>query len=358
MTTAECFQNDFRSKMNPNWMDDKLSIFGANSDWLKDEIYIHNLKDEIRAISTVAGGPIHLSRLLGVDYNNCFREWLSGRAPIPLAKLERMLTFCDSETQADIKSRIEAKEHKISCIYSPHKILFPSKITDNLAYFIGLILGDGTLAGNSLNQKGNWTVSIVFDDIEHRKVFDEITFQLFGVLPKNRKDKRKNAYYSTLHSKPLHWILRSFFNMHNGFKANKISIPKAILESKNQKLKVAILQGLFDSDGTITKAGHVQFGSASKIIVEQMSQILNELEVTHSLATWIKNEKALPLHSIRIRRKSSVIRFAQQIGFRHPRKAVLLAKFSPVVQWSSIPPSGGGDRSSNLRRAIAITPEF
>lgn len=352
MTTAECFQNDFRSEINSNWMDDKLSIFGANSDWLKDEIYVHNLKNEIKEISTVAGGPIHVSRLLDVDYNSCFREWSKGRTPIPLSKLERMLSFCDSEAQANIKSRIEAKEHKISCVYSPHKIMFPSKINENLAYFAGLILGDGSLAGNSLNQKGNWTVSVVFDDIEHRKVFDEISLQLFGILPKNRKDKRKNAYYSTLHSKTLHWILRSFFDMHNGFKANKISIPKVILESKNRQLKIAILQGLFDSDGTITKVGHVQFGSTSKIIVEQISQMLNELEITHTLATWVKNENVLPLYSIRIRRKSSVIRFAQQVGFRHPRKAVKLAEFSPVVQWSRMAPSGGADRSSNLRRAI------
>ncbi len=313
-------------------MDDELSIFDSKSDWLKDEIYVHGCKNEIKEVANLVGGPSKLSKLLGVNYNSCYREWTNGRNPIPLATLEKMLQLCDANTISGIKLKINSRPCIISCRYSPHKMRFPRTVSVDIAYLAGLILGDGSLAGDSSNERGNWNVSALFDDISHQKICDDLIKNEFHISPKNYKDER-NCWLSIFSSKTAQWFWRSFFDMHNGYKASKITIPRCILESKNEKLRTALLQGLFDSDGSFTKRKNVQYASTSHIIVDQVSNILNSMGITHSKSVWIKDKKYLPLHAIAICRKSSVLSFAQQIGFRHPRK---MSKLKIVTApWSS-----------------------
>ncbi len=306
---------------------DKLSIFDTKTDWLKGEIYIHGVENEVRDICKSTYGSTEMSRRLGVDYNSCLKEWIMGRTPVPLSKMEKIMQFCDPSFKETILSKIDSKELKISCIYSPHKMKFPTTISEDLSYCAGLILGDGTLAGESSNEKGNWNVSILFDDTNHQKIYDEIVKKEFNISPRHYKDKR-NCWTSIFSSKSTHWFWRSFFDMHHGYKANKITIPTRILESKNEKLKAAVLQGLFDSDGSITRRGCIQYASTSAKMIEQVSEILAHFGIPHRKSVWLKNEKVLPLYSIVIARKSSVLSFAQHIGFRHPRKASKLAQIA------------------------------
>ncbi|MBI4043528.1 MAG: hypothetical protein HY393_01825 [Candidatus Diapherotrites archaeon] len=312
-------------------MAEKLSIFDVKSDWLKNEIYVHGVKDELDEMAGILGGRVKAAKELGVSYKSRFAEWVMGRAPIPLKQLEKIIDFFEMEFQQQVKAKINAKSLTLSCVYSPHKILFQSNISEDMAYLIGAILGDGSLAGENSNDKGNWGILTYFDNEGHMSIFNQIVENEFSIKPKICRPKNKNHFVSYFCSKPLHWYLRSFFEMHNGYKASKIMIPKIILNSKNDKLQAAVLQGLFDTDGTITKRGYVQYASTSKRIIDQVSSLLNTRNIVHSKAVWLKAEKYLPLYSIAIRRKSSVINFAQRIGFRHPLKAEKLAKYSPVV---------------------------
>ncbi len=318
-------------------MMDKLSIFDAKTDWLKDEIYVHGLKGEVQEIA-IKFGPVKLSKILGLSYDNCFREWTHGRTPVRLSKLIEMISLCDSETQLNLKERINAKELKISCKYSPHKMRFPSVISEDLAYLAGLILGDGTLRGNAANARGDWSVGVLFDDESHQELYDKIIQNEFQIIPHHYKDE-KNCWLSTFGSKTMQWFWRSFFDMHNGYKASIITVPDVITNSQNKKLLVALLQGLFDSDGSFTKDKNVQYATTSRTMIDQVSKILNDLGITHYRATWLKNQEVLLLHSIVVCRKSSVIRFAQQVGFRHPRKASKLA--ACIALWSSLVNDGG-----------------
>ncbi|MEK6902817.1 MAG: LAGLIDADG family homing endonuclease, partial [archaeon] len=258
-----------------------------------------------------------------------------GRAPVRFSKLEQLVNMGDQIFQETFQKRINSKELYLSCMYSPHKMKFPKTISEDLAYCTGIILGDGTLSGDSQNRGGNWGVSAIFDNFEHLNIFEAIIKKEFNISAKIGYPKNKKCYVSYFGSKPVHWFLRSYFDMHNGYKASKISIPKVILESTNIKIKTAFLQGLFDSDGTIAKRKKtrrdVRFSSTSQTIVNQVDDLLNSLNIPHGRNTWLKNEKVLPLYTVSIQRKSSVLSFAQQIGFRHPGKAAKLAMYSPVV---------------------------
>ena len=210
-------KNHLKLQNSNSLMGEKLSIFDIDSDWLKDEVYVHGLRKEIREILVRLGGPSKACKLLGVSYV-ALKEWPRGRKPISLEKLNQLISFCDANFQEEIKFRIDLEDVFLSCRYSPYKIKFPKQVSSDLAYCVGLILGDGTLAGDSLNEKGNWIVSVFFDNKEHRLLYDSLIHQEFGFTP-NHYLQGENCFVSGFSSKAVHWFLRSY----KFFKSRKIN---------------------------------------------------------------------------------------------------------------------------------------
>jgi len=331
-------KNHLKSQ-KPNFiMGEKLSIFDVESGWLKDQVYVHGLREEIREILNHLGGPSKACRLLEVSYI-ALKEWPHGRKPISLEKLNKLIGFCDALFQEGIKSKIDSREILLSCRYSPHKIKFPKFVTSDLAYLLGLYLGDGTFAGDSSNVKGNWIIGAFFDNRDHQSLVDSLVLKVFGINAKHY-DSKETCFESYFGSKVLHWFFRSYFRVCNGYKCNKIFGPGLILNS-NSKIVSSFLQGLFDSDGTITNRDIVKYASTSKIMVEQVRAVLTEFGIDSGFSMWLKAEKYLPLYTAEIRSKNNVLKFAELINFRHPGKHArllgveiksnIIAVNSPVV---------------------------
>ncbi|MCR4368386.1 MAG: hypothetical protein NUV67_00595 [archaeon] len=273
------------------------------------------MRTEIREMLVHLGGPAKACQLLGVSYV-ALKEWPHGRKPISLEKLDKLIGFCTAPFQDEIKSKIDSREVLLSCRYSPHKIKFPKIITPDLAYLLGLFLGDGTFAGDSSNERGNWTIGVFFDNRNHQALYDSILLEIFGIKAKHY-DSKKNCFVSYFASKALHWFLRSYFEVCNGYKANKIIAPSLIFVSNNWELVAPFLQGLFDSDGTITKKREVKYATTSKRMSGQVKELLDGHDFKTGLDVWLKNERFLPLYTVRLRGKDSVKKFAEEINFRH-----------------------------------------
>ncbi len=333
-------RNGFNYLKQDLLMKNSLSIFDVESEWLTDEVYVHGLKNEIKQIISNLGGPTKTSHLLNISYV-ALKEWPSGRKPISLGTLNKMLNLCSDTTREELKSKIDLQEILLSCRYSPHKIRFPKSVSPDLAYCVGMLLGDGSLAGNNSNSNGNWGVYIFLDDEEHRRIYDSVILKEFGFVPKHYM-KGENCYISYFCSKAFHWFLRNYFEVGNGLKCNKIFAPKIILKHCGEVV-AAFLQGLFDSDGTITKKDIVKFDSTSKIIVEQVRELLEERGIKSSFSKWLKSEKYLPLYSAVIGSKDNVLKFAKSIGFRHPKK---LARLLGVKYKYLVAPSSSGQRDA------------
>lgn len=295
-----------------------FSIFDA-SDWLSDEIYVHGLESELKEIIAQLGGVICSSKKIGVNYST-LKDWPMGRSPISIVNLNALLNYCPVLFKEKMKTKIDLQDILLSCRYSPHKIKFPKFLSTDLAYVVGLILGDGSLAGDHSNLKGNWGFEVYFDSIEHQKIYCNIIQKELGVEVKSCLRKNKNCYCAYLNSKILHWFFRCYFDMCNGYKASKISIPTIILDDPSDSIMNSFLQGLFDSDGTITNQRSVSYSSTSQLIAEQVMAVLNRLKIIAYLNIWVKSEQYLPLYTVRFSSKVSVKRFAECINFRHPAK--------------------------------------
>jgi len=302
-----------------------ISLFDVKGNWLSDKVCIWNIKEQVNKSVWKLGGPAKVSKLMGVKKSR-LKEWHLGRKPIPLSKLNELLFLIDNNLRKDTVNEINSKQIYLKCQYSSHTVKFPENLTPELSYLIGLLLGDGSLAGNSLNKTGNWNVSVYFDEMNHLKIYKKILEDIFEVKVKIYV-KNGACYCAYFASKAVHWFLRNFFDLHNGYKADKIEIPKRITETKNADLIASCIRGLFDSDGTvIVKRKVVSFSSTSEKIVNQVIFWLGKFGIATKKYKWLKSKKYKMLFTAKIGSKSNILRFSQAIGFSHPEKKKKLYK--------------------------------
>ena len=297
-----------------------LSILANSSTQLEDEIYIHGLKDIIKLIFKENGGVTKISKKLERK-PSAIKEWGIGRRPISIRDLKELLKISEIKNIDNLKNQIDKKEKWMSCKYSWRKLKFPNALTEDLAYIVGLILGDGSLAGNQSNKKGNWSISAFFDNKDHRAYFDKLIKKELGFYPKHFLTD-KNYHLSCFCSKAAHYLFRNFFEIPNGYKSSIIIAPKIIVNA-SVGIQSAFIRGLFDSDGTFT-SNEVRYSTTSKKMAEQMHELLDLQGIKSSTCTWQKKGPYKLLYTIYIRSKQGKEEYYKKVGFEHPNKKLLL----------------------------------
>lgn len=192
----------------------------------------------------------------------------------------------------------------------------PNKMTNDLAYVIGILLGDGHLKNDNGNLKGDWTVEAYFDIKTAAKKYQKAFYNTFKLKPKITKDR--NYYVANIASKAIHKYLNLICKIPNGAKSHKITVPNIPMNKNNLS---CLIQGLFDSDGTCcTKKKSVRYSSVSKDIICQLEKIFRSYyNINTKKNIWIKHKKYKPLYTIIIYR-DYLLKFKKNIGFKHPIK--------------------------------------
>lgn len=299
-----------------------LNIFDIKETLLPEKICLFDIRKEVNEIVWHLGGPAKASKVIGVKYSR-LKEW-NFRKPIPILFLKKLINETEYSFALEIKEKINSK-NLVLRLRSKHWIKLPKKVTPELCYLIGILLGDGHMAGDSCNDRGNWIISVYFDAFEHLKIYSDLINSIFGCEVKIYNPP-ENCFAAEFGSRAVHWFLRSFFKLKNGAKCDLIEIPEIILATKNAGLISSCIKGLFDSDGTITK-NTVKYASTSEKIVDQVINFLNSNGINTSKEMWLKNERYKPLYTARIRSKQDIFRFSELIGFDHPEKRKKLNTF-------------------------------
>lgn len=125
---------------------------------------------------------------------------------------------------------------------------FPSILTEELAEFIGMHIGDGHL-GHRKN-KGEYLFQLGGHTIEDKLYYDEFIVPLLQKLFNLRIEPRKlfggNVYGFRIHSKAFLYFLKNNFDVPVGRNIHSIKIPDMFYQSK--KLIRACLRGIIDTD--------------------------------------------------------------------------------------------------------------
>lgn len=206
----------------------------------------------------------------------------------------------------------EADGQKQSKITKPKNIVIPVK-SEKLAEFIGIVMGDGTIAP--------YHVAITLDsfaDKDYIPYVNELAYSLFGVQPKihNRSDCR--AVNVVIARKNLVEYLISL-GLPQGNKIKQgLSIPGWL--KNNQNYALACVRGLVDTDGSIFTHKYrsngkyysykkLAFTSASKQLRTDVAEILSKSDIT------IRHVGM----DIRIDSKDSIEQYFDLVGSSNPK---------------------------------------
>jgi DNA mismatch repair protein MutS len=184
----------------------------------------------------------------------------------------------------------------------------PERLTPDLAYVLGLLVGDGCLTHTK-------RVQLTTADDEIAQAFTRIVQATFGYTPTTTQRQGTPARTYLITSVDLRQFL---FKMGLDYvRAHEKKIPDRILQAPRD-IVVAFLQGLFDTDGSADRRyGNVEFSSASPTLARQVQGVLLNLGIVSSLRR--KGTAARPAYRVSLHGEDA-IRFYREVGFRLSRK--------------------------------------
>jgi DNA mismatch repair protein MutS len=190
----------------------------------------------------------------------------------------------------------------------------PGELSPQLAYWLGLLVGDGTLT---------YQYAVTFSNKDPYLIeeFCRLSEELFGYRP-CRKANGKDFVITSLQIR--HWLAQIGLDY---TAAAQKHVPECILRAPRECV-VAFLQGLFDTDGYVSaKYGNVFLSTASEQLAREVHTMLLNFGILASLR--VKLVKGKPYYDIAIYGEEA-IRFHETIGFRLPRKQAYREKASPL----------------------------
>ena len=191
-------------------------------------------------------------------------------------------------------------------------ILLPKRYSNNLAEFMGVMLGDGHLTRFQI------VVTLGNKEKEYADYVARLMSLVFGIEPKiimRGGDKYRDVYFgSTVVSK---WLRRQGL-VYNKV-ASQVDAPSWIFKKKGYMK--SFVRGFFDTDGSIYK---LRSGQHQISLTNRSIPLLKSLQ--SMLQTLDYNPSAISYYHVYLTRKKDLGRFAEEIGSSYPRKRKLLDK--------------------------------
>jgi replicative DNA helicase len=183
-----------------------------------------------------------------------------------------------------------------------NKPIFPSNLDLELAYILGLLVGDGNVNGNS------GRMELTCDDPEIAQYYIDWASSIN--VPINTKHKQR---YIISNVEALEWVQQLGVK---GYAYEK-TVPQIILNAPKDCVR-AFLQGLFDTDGhSEVQKGYIQFATTSEQLARQVHIMLLQFGIVSKLSR--KENAYRGAWLIRIT-GDNARKFYDNVGFRLSRK--------------------------------------
>jgi len=267
---------------NPNLFDDlkKLDLYV----YLNPEESSKIIKDQNKTIK-----EIHKKLNQQINYCGLTSKIKRGILPIELIK--------DKPNMLKIKGRNDTKI-----------ITFPLFINSEITEFLGYIMGDGNIR--------NEYIQISNEDLEIIERISFLSKHLFNITPSIKKAKRTNKMYDIRIISGTLVKCLSIFGLKPGKKGKNLSIPNQILTS-NKNAIISFIRAYFDCDSYPSKNRDIELTSESKILIQQMSILLQRLGISSTISKKTINEVFYWRLSIKSRNAE---KYAEKIGYIIKRK--------------------------------------
>jgi len=184
----------------------------------------------------------------------------------------------------------------------------PDRLTSDLSYLLGLLVGDGTLTGRN-------AVRFSTGDTFLGEEFRRIVLEQFGYRAgfTTKRGTKARGWYVT--SQEIRAYLAQLGLGYVG--APDKNVPWTILQAPRE-IVAAFLQGLFDTDGSADKRyGNLELSTTSSELAYQVQLLLLNLGIVSSRQA--KQTSRRPAFRVSIYGEAALV-FYKKVGFRLPRK--------------------------------------
>lgn len=211
--------------------------------------------------------------------------------------------------------------------------VFLPRWNKDLAYFCGLIVGDGSLPkGFSRRSNGKiqkrYEISFVSISLDFiMNVYKPLFERLFGLEPYivrwKDKHKKNEIFYCRIESKILYNFLTKKLGMISGKKA-RIASPLKM----PRRYKIYFLAGLLDTDGG-KKGSGFGISTASRNLSKFIIEMFSNLKLDYRYCPWKFRERVY--HQIYLNKKDS-IKILYLIPLKNKEKIELLNNYASMAQ--------------------------
>ncbi len=256
-----------------------------------------------------------LARKLCFNENNLYHNWTKNGAKgnINLNNLRKILTILKID-EGKITNFVEGLS-----LYKEHKIKIPQFLNKDLLYFAGLIAGDLSKSKNSIKFSSDSGFLL--------KEFERLSFELFGVkcyVSSEKSEKRSNSLEFSS------YIVAEILNKLGISLSPKIDMSPILLNLPNE-LVSSFISGYFDCGSAVLREkgrSSLEISSTSKKMIEKLNLVLLRYGVIGkiNLSPNAKIKSKYDKHVLTIYGKDNLIRFRDNINFKHPLKKEKLNK--------------------------------
>lgn len=236
--------------------------------------------------------------------------------------------------------------------------LIPKELTPDLAYWMGLLVGDGCVSVSESKRKQR--VDFVSEDQDLLDSFERYLRDYFLINKSEniyKVNRRNNTWEIQYFCKKLvQYLLKCGFTKTTALDKK---VPD-VIKKASREVMIAFLQGLFDTDGGVYVQTHkhgythceVTFNTSSSQLSREVHSILLNLGIVSSLCINNKScvkqlsqgnkpSKCSESYKIRITNKIFIERFNNTIGFRSLRKSSVIDTYIDSHLFRSPPLSQG-----------------
>ncbi len=263
-------------------MINEISIFGTFKE--NDNVYVYNVSDIITKIieDILENRKINimtLSKEISIK-NRSIYYWKSGKRPINL----KNLIYLIKQTNKNEYFLKTINKKKLIIGFGSQKNLctIPNKISGELAYLVGYLMGDGCLTKK-------WTIRIC-DEIDTQiNYIEKILKSNFDLKGRKYSSEREVVYL--IYSKCLWLFLHNIFDFPKGEKKGKLRIPNAI-KNGNKIIKIEFIRGFLDADGGLPRIeeykkipnwilnkSQIEISQSTQIFLEDLKNLLLEFNL-------------------------------------------------------------------------------
>ncbi len=219
---------------------------------------------EIVSIRTVGGREIHCT----AEHKLCVlrngeKEWIEAQWLNPKDLLITPSFVANEEFRIKLPNVEYTKRDK-------KRICPPSEMTTDLAWWLGVLIGDGSYSDT---KEGQFWLTVSSPEVRDR--FASLT-QSFGIYVGSRKKQKSQSFDLYFNSLPLRrWLVNIDLDYD---RAASKSVPSIVSES-NATIRASFVQGLFDTDGSVNKDGRIIFTTVSRELAEGLHLILDSIGI-------------------------------------------------------------------------------